>query len=324
MKTLTKLVVLLLLLITSISYGQDYYFINAQSGLNVRSGSNLSSKKIAKIPFGFMVEKIADTKTEFIINDNGKLIKGKFVKIKYGNFSCIAYGNDDGSITYGYVFDGYLKKAKNDDLITIKQIDKVTYTELSQRASKKIRKPKAIQHIDSIKMMLKNRVDWVLESEEATYSVSKTIKKIHLENGFKVVFDLSCVDFGFSEGYSAYYPEYDILVLEGGHTTDRCFSLKTGETELTIGNPEYMISSPNNSYRLNGYFGGQECISYFFQKNENGKFVYLTELNSHFDICRFKTFYWINETTFMYSTGDHWTDTENETDQYFMGEILHN
>ncbi len=317
-----RFLVLLLLFITSNSYGQDYYFINAQSGLNVRSGSDLSSKKVTKIPFGLMVEKIADTEKEFIVNDNGKQIKGKFVKIKYGDFSCITYGNYDGSIQYGYVFDGYLKKVKNDDLTTIKQIDKVTYTALSQRASKEIHTPKAIKNLDSIKMILKNRVDWASESETAQYLVSNAVKSIRLANELKVSFNIGCVDFGFSQGHSGYYPEDDILVLEGGHGTDVCFSLKTGETELTIGNPEYMVSSPNNSYRLNGYFGGQECISYFLQKKENGKFVYLTELNNDLDICIFKTFYWINETTFIYTTGDYWTDGENETDAYFMGEIL--
>ena len=73
-------------------------------------------------------------------------------------------------------------------------------------------------------------------------------------------------DYEFSEGNSGYYPEYGILLLEGGHSSDMCFSIKTGESDLTIGNPEYIISSPKNTYRLNGSFGGQECISYFFQK----------------------------------------------------------
>ena len=324
MKNLIQLGVLLLIFISSNSYGQDYYFVNAESGLNVRSDSNLSSKKIAKLPFGIMVEKIADSEKEFIINDNGMQVKGKFVKIKYGNFSCIKYGNYDGSYSYGYVFDGYLKKVKNDDLITIKQIDKVTYNELSQKASKEIHKPKAIKNLDSIKMMLKNRVDWVSESETAQYLVSNAIKSIHLENGLKLIYNPRCVDFGFSEGYSGYYPEEDILVLEGGHGSNVCFSIATGETELTIGNPEYMVSSPNNSYRLNGFFGGQECISYFFQKKENGKFVYLTQLNSDFDICTFKTFYWMSETSFIYTTVNYMTDSVNGTEEYFMGEILDN
>ena len=315
-----KLLTVISLVFLSINlYGQDYYFINAEGGLNVRSDSNLSSKKIAKIPFGMIIEKIADTDKELVINDNGKQVKGKFVKIKYNNYPYLVTRATDASELEGYVFDGYLKKVNNVDLITVKQIDEVRYRKLSQKASKKIRKSKAIRNLDSIKTILKHRVAWATESER-----DDVIKSITTENGQKLIFNQNSYDFGFSKGYSGYYPEYDILVLEGGHSSDVCFSIKTGETELTIGNPEYMIATPRNTYRLNGYFGGQECISYFFQKNENDKFVYLTDFYSDFDICTFKTFYWISETSFIYTTINYRTDSENGTEDYFMGVINEN
>ena len=315
-----KLLTVISLVFLSINlYGQDYYFINAEGGLNVRSDSNLSSKKIAKIPFGMIIEKIADTDKELVINDNGKQVKGKFVKIKYNNYPYLVTRATDASELEGYVFDGYLKKVNNVDLITVKQIDEVRYRKLSQKASKKIRKSKAIRNLDSIKTILKHRVAWATESER-----DDVIKSITTENGQKLIFNQNSYDFGFSKGYSGYYREYDILVLEGGHSSDVCFSIKTGETELTIGNPEYMIATPRNTYRLNGYFGGQECISYFFQKNENDKFVYLTDFYSDFDICTFKTFYWISETSFIYTTINYRTDSENGTEDYFMGVINEN
>ena len=123
------------------------------------------------------------------------------------------------------------------------------------------------------------------------------------------------------DGSSAYYPEYDILVLEGGHTIDVCFSLATGETENTIGNPEYMVSSPKDTYRLNGIFGGQECISYFFQKKEEGKFTYLTALDFEYDICTFKAFYWISENEFIYKKMNY---SGNGKEAYYKGEITKN
>jgi len=322
MKNLRGLVALLLIFIASNSYGQDDYFITAESGLNVRESSDLSSAKVAKIPFGMRVEKIADTEKELVVNDNGKEIKGKFVKIKYNNYPYLVSEATDASERQGYVFDGYLKELKNDDLLTIEQIDEAKYRELSQKASKEIRKQKAIRNLDSIKTILKNRVAWVTEFESEDYKRDDVLKSITTENGQKLIFNQRSYDFGFSEGHSAYYPEYDILVLEGGHSSDVCFSIKTGETELTIGNPEYIIPSPKNGYRLNGSFGGQECISYFIQKNYNGKFSYLTEFDN--DICTFKSFYWIDETSFIYTTVNYMTDSENGTEEYFMGEIKNN
>ncbi|WP_347373779.1 SH3 domain-containing protein [Aequorivita sp. Q41] len=83
------------------NYGQEYYYINVESGLNVRSEANLSSKKIAKIKDGALVEKIADTDTALTITDNSKEITGKFVKIKYITTNL---ANDT---IEGYVFDAY-------------------------------------------------------------------------------------------------------------------------------------------------------------------------------------------------------------------------
>lgn len=323
-KSLLRIVTLLIIGISSKSYGQDYYFITAENGLNVRSGSDLSSTKVAKIPFGVMIEKIADTEKELVVNDNGKEIKGKFVKIKYNNYTYLVSEETDSFEREGYVFDGYLKKEKNDGLVAITQLDKATYIELEKKASKETHKPKAMRNLDAIKRLLKNRVAWVTEFESGAYVRDDVLKSITTENGQKLVFNQNSYDYGFSEGHSAYFPLYDILVLDGGHSSDVSFSIKTGETDLAIGNPEYINPSPNNSYRLNGLFGGQECISYFLQKKNNNKFVYLTELNPDLDICTFKAFYWIDETSFIYKRINYMTEAENGTEEYFMGEIKNN
>ncbi len=307
---LMKIYITIFVIFISINnYGQEYYFVDAKNGLNVRSEGNLSSKKIAKIRFGALVEKIADTEEELIISDNDKQIKGKFVKIKYQK----NYSTEES--VEGYVFDGYLKKQVNNDLISITKIAKEKYKELLKGVSQENLKVKKISDVDAVKTILKDRVDWFRNTNE-----SNGIKTITLDNGQKLSFDINSIDFSFTE-YSGYYPEHDILVLEGGHGIDVCFSIKTGESELTIGNPTYIISSPKNRYRLNGYFGGQECISYFFQENENGQFEYVTLLDYKYGICTFKEFYWLNEKEFMYAIPNYEKDSENGINAYFKGKI---
>jgi len=301
-------------------YGQEYYFINAENGLNVRSSSNLSSTKVAKIPFGVQVEKIFDTDKFLVIEDNGKQIKGKFIKIRYNNYVYLVSEETKPFEKEGYVFDGYLKKQKNRSLVSTVKIEKTIYTQLLSKVSKKEDSPK-IGNLDSIKTILKNRVKWGHNNE---YERNDFMESIITKNGQKLLLNDKSNDYGFSEGESGYYPEYDILVLEGGHSSDMCFSIKTGETHFTIGNPEYMIPSPKGAYRLNGSFGGQECISYFFQKNENGNFIYLTAFGGDYDICTFNEFYWINETIFIYKILNYMTDSVNGTEEYFKGEIKNN
>lgn len=289
-------------------YGQDY-FINAENGLNVRSQGDLSSKKIAKLRFGALVHKVAETDKTFIINDNGKQIKGKFVKIKFYN----SYLSTDD--VEGFVFDGYLKKRTNDEVLTITEIKVSDYIKLSEQSLDLCEKPMKITGFDSIKTHLKDRVTW---------NNNETLKSITLQNKEEVLFNENAVDFRFSEGHSGYYPEQEILVLEGGHGTDVCFSIRTGETELTIGNPEYIIQSPYNNYRLNGYFGGQECISYFFQKKEKETYKFLTELDWKFDVCTFLEFHWINENQFIYIIPNYSNDAEIGEKEYFLGQINDN
>jgi len=265
------------------TYAQESYFINAQNGLNVRSDSDLS---------------------------------------KYDNYLYLVSKETEPIEKEGYVFDGYLKKVKNENIINNSwNIDRQRFNQLKEQALKQIKKPKKIANLDSIKMILKNRVAWVTEFENEGYKREDAIKSIKTENGQKLIFNQHSNDYGFSEGWSGYYPEYDILFLEGGHSSDRCFSIQTGETELTIGNPEYIIPAPKNTYRLNGYWGGHECISYFFQQKINGKFMYLTQFNWNYDICTLKEFYWITETSFIYKTNNYDSDAPNGVDLFFKGEI---
>lgn len=78
------------------------YIVNAKNGLNIREDYKLSAKKTGKLPYATIVEKVAETYKKLIINDNGKKVKGKWIKVKYKNSQL--------KETEGYIFDGYLKK----------------------------------------------------------------------------------------------------------------------------------------------------------------------------------------------------------------------
>ena len=168
---------------------------------------------------------------------------------------------------------------------------------------------------------MKNRVEWFSE-HESDYGKIDHIKTIKTSAGHQLILNpLISEDYSFSEGFSGYYPQYDILVMEGGHSMDIAFSIETGASEVTIGNPEYIVTSPKNTYRLNGYWEGQECVSYFFQKNVNGRFVYHTKFNWNYEICTFKEFTWVDESTFIYSIMDYDTATKSEIEKYFKGKM---
>lgn len=316
----------LLTLVSQSTIAQEYYYVNAENGLNVRFEPRLTSEKIVKLRFGLVVEKISDTNIELSIEDNGTQLKGCWVKIKYdsSSYPYLLSEGDKIIASQGYVFDGYLKKMKLDNSITITKIDKSKYEEWLKVAIKHVNKPKSIHHRDSIEAILKGRVEWFTRDDEDKNIMGGTIKSIMKANGQKLVINEDYVDFYLNEESGGYYPEYDILVLEGGHTSDMSFSLRTGATTETVGNPEYIIASPQNTYRLNGIFGGQECISYFFQKKVDGKFTYLTRIDFNNELCIFKMFYWITETKFIYSLGNYWDDSINEQDEFFIGNINSN
>jgi hypothetical protein len=97
-----KKLLLLLLFIPLVSFGQMDYYVSAKGGLNVREAPNSKSKKVSTLLYGTFVSIKLRTAINLTINDTDKetgikkLIEGKWVKIVSEN-----------SIS-GYVFDGYL------------------------------------------------------------------------------------------------------------------------------------------------------------------------------------------------------------------------
>lgn len=152
----------------------------------------------------------------------------------------------------------------------------------------------AIEDLSTAKQTLKDVV-W--------FDNNGLVKKIHFRNGG--VYRPSFSDAWFV----AYFPDEDILLLEGGHTSDVSFHLGTGKQTKNTGNPYQIAFSPNQKYRINAYDGGQECSYYFIEEKQTHGWQKIIELNDVFDSfikstpdnlltpCQFNAKFWINDNT---------------------------
>lgn len=102
--------------------------------------------------------------------------------------------------------------------------------------------------------------------------------------------------------FVAFFPTEDILLLEGGHSTDVSFDLGTGQETYDTGNPGLATTSPSGIFRLNKVYEGQECFYHFIQVKKNGKFKKIAELN---DIFEKKTNKWLCVVEKEFWTDDH-------------------
>ena len=95
MKTATS--ILLLLLTSTFSLGQNTSFVVAENGLIVRESPDQNSERIGKLYYGTEVEILEETGIELQIKDGEKDIKGEWLKIR----------EIDGT-NKGFVFSAYL------------------------------------------------------------------------------------------------------------------------------------------------------------------------------------------------------------------------
>lgn len=304
---------LILLVFSFISiWGQERYFSNASSGLIVREEASAKATRIGKLTYGTLVNIEEKTNMKYEVIEDGDTIQSEWVKIKYENFPFLDI--NDKSYEWnktGFVVKHYLQKLEKAS-IKLNQIDSTTFY---QRSKKPIKYSLVkVSSFEKVKKMLSDRVKW---GNSSLLEEGMAIDKIILPNGQTLEIDEKEIDILFV----SYYPTEEILLFEGGHSSDYSISIKTGETLETVGNPEYIIASPKNTHRLNGFFSGHECVTYFFQKKMNGSFTYLARLDLNYDICTIKEFSWINETTFMFSTMNYANISSNGLYAYFLGEL---
>lgn len=309
-----KISLILFLFLFSISNlnAQEKYMSIAPSGLIIRDAPDPNSKRIGKLPFGSLVEILTKTNVKHQIKNEN--LNGIWVKIKYENFPYkISDLNDFEHFEEGFVFSGYLEKL-NKAKINSTEIDSLTF--FSMFRNRKQKKPEEIKSQRDIEVLLKNKVTW-----KNTKEMGRVIDEIKLENGQVLPINQKSNDYTLV----SYFPEERILLFEGGHTSDFSISLKTGETLETVGNPNYIVESPNKQLRLNGWFPGQECSSYFFQEKSGNTFNYLVEFGWGSEIygknvCNFNKFDWISNTEFIYSFTDYSEDKAKE--KYFKNRLI--
>tara|TARA_R110002012_G_scaffold75765_3_gene191349 strand:- start:360 stop:1217 length:858 start_codon:yes stop_codon:yes gene_type:complete len=280
--------------------------VNASSGLIIREQPNADANRIGKLPYGSIVNILENTNLKLQITDKGEVIDGEWVKVKFQNFPYIitktkAFKDE------GFVFSGYLEKLEKAKIETI-EIDSLRFYKL-YKASKRLKQEK-LTSIAKVEKVLASTVKWQFHNV-----ADNTMDHIILDNDQVLQINQDANDVTFS----AYYPKERILLFEGGHSSDFSISLKAGESLETVGNPEYIIVSPHKKYRLNGYFGGQECSSYFFQEITGDTYKYLASFNNV--SCYIYKFYWLNDQEFVYCDASFATPEKGEQN-YYLGKIL--
>ena len=98
-----KKLILVLLFVPLISFGQMDYFVSAKGGLNVREAPNAKAKKVATLLYGQKVTIESKTGIKLTINDTDK--KTGITKVIEGEWVEISSIKN----VKGYVFNGFLK-----------------------------------------------------------------------------------------------------------------------------------------------------------------------------------------------------------------------
>jgi len=167
------------------------------------------------------------------------------------------------------------KSRSQNELFSIQEIDSVTYFAFKEKANMQAALEKLTDLVEA-KERLKGRVIWgeydyeirkIKEAEEG-----ELVYKVFFDNGKTILYDQP------EAFFVDYYPEKDILSLEGGHSSSLIFNLTTGEETEEVGDPAYWCDSPSGRYRFNGYYTGNADV-YFIQKKSGTKYKTIIELD---------------------------------------------
>lgn len=153
-----------------------------------------------------------------------------------------------------------------------------------------------IRDFSQAKKMLVGVVDF--DASDISYQQSPI--RVHARNGKEI--DLKETVYYQEAYFDRYYPSEDIVLFEAGHSSDFSINLKTGEMGAErVGNPYYIRYSPKKLFRVNGYFPGQECSSYFLQQQiGQDSYRYYAAIPIHlsdegFDLCYIEDLFWISD-----------------------------
>ena len=188
------------------------------------------------------------------------------------------------------------KEVDGRSVISVEKIDSVYFLKVKNSVQPKRKTLGKITDFKQVKKLLEGVVEF---DDSEQYGDAPAVKVIHFRNGTQFN-DKN----GFYEAYFiAYVPTEDILLCEGGHSTDVSFDLKNGRLTEDTGNPNEMVFSPKNTVRLSSHYGGQECASYFIQKKKKQQFEKIVQLDEEFEkitglwLCTVGDAFWADEKT---------------------------
>lgn len=169
-----------------------------------------------------------------------------------------------------------------------------------------------ITDVQAVQKQLAGIVDFITEDGYLG------IKRINFRNGASSADKEEFEEYGFV----AYFPEEDILLCEGGHSTDVSFNLSTGQETYEVGNPDLITTSPNGRYRLNKVYEGQECFYHFIQKREQDRYYKVLELGEIFEkktgkwLCVTGKEFWTDDVTLYMGLVTQYKEEGNDYDFY--------
>lgn len=237
---------------------------------------------------------------------------GKHESISKNKDSIVVKSNQDNA--------SLIPKNNEKFSIKVKQMDSVEYHLQKEKVNYEQEKIKKITDFQTAKKLLQNCVFFNDNDEDGE---TQAILKIRFRNGKEKDYSNDYYYF------VAYYPIEDILLTEGGHTVDVSFNLKNGNETETTGNPDYIVVSPNNIFRLNGHYNGQECSSYFIQKKINNEFLKVIPLDKEFEkqtkiwLCIIGNSFWQDDMTLFLTEESDYTEI-GLNKRYFKINIIEN
>ena len=263
---------------------KNQVIIKTPSGIRIRNKPTTNSAILATAPnlkvFDYLSADSGIDTTSVL--DNGKYLKNEWLKI----------ATKDSIQQLGYVFGAFSKRhievITNDYKVIIDEISKEEFHQSEDEKNSNLSVKKIID-IKKIKSILKNQ----LIGEYNEYD-SFIIKKILTDNGREInVYLDEC-------SITAYYPQYHYLLLECGHSSDYLINLKNGKDDINrIGNPDYYLSSPQNTFRLNGYYSGQSNVHFLERNNKNTGPEYMFNISSLIQSDYLEKYFWKDNNTIL-------------------------
>jgi hypothetical protein len=213
--------------------------------------------------------------------------------------------------------------------VRLRQITREEY-ETRKQASVHLRhKPyKVVKDLKKAQKMLRRRLK-VIEMKEEGAEYGWQEYEITFKDGTKEHLD---ADYSFI----AWFPQLEIILFEGGHTSDQPFDLnhirsKVAFTDdfpysVRIGNPYCHSISPDRRWRINGFHPGQDCELRFLEKWDKSKkryeyAGYFVDYKNH-GLCYSGNYFWTDSNTAIFTNLGGAENEYSEHTKFYELEII--